>query len=75
MNIKSITEVYELPKNFVDVASMSIINVLVDSFISQVSMLKEVDININTITVDVLHELVPILLINVSKRLVRINYG
>lgn len=38
-------------------------------------MLKEVDININTITVDVLHELVPILLINVSKRLVRINYG
>ncbi|OWF26412.1 hypothetical protein A8M76_34360 [Escherichia coli] len=75
MNIKSVTEVYELPKNFVDVASMSIINVLVDSFISQVSMLKEVDININTITVDVLHELVPILLINVSKRLVRINYG
>lgn len=75
MNIKSVTEVYELPKNFIDVASMSIINVLVDSFISQVSMLKEVDININTITVDVLHELVPILLINVSKRLVRINYG
>lgn len=75
MNIKSVTEVYELPKNFVDMASMSIINVLVDSFISQVSMLKEVDININTITVDVLHELVPILLINVSKRLVRINYG
>lgn len=34
MNIKSVTEVYELPKNFVDVASMSIINVLVDSFIS-----------------------------------------
>ena len=46
MNLRGITGVYKLLKNFIDVAFLLIINVLLDSFMSFVSTQKEIFINI-----------------------------